>query len=194
MAGYHLRNIAFVKKYIDESSLEKLIHNHVISRIDYCNSLYYGLPNYQLRKLQYIMNRAARLIKGRTRRERITPVLMELHWLPIKARIIFKICVLAYKAIKNGKPDYIRKLLIDYQPGTAVSLRSSDDPYKLEEPRCNLQMGFRAFRISAPRLYNRLPREIKESKNVETFKKRLKTHLYSECYTQERTINMIYQV
>ena len=67
MAGFHLRNIAFVKKYIDESSLKKLIHNHVISRLDYCNSLYYGLPNYQLRKLQYIMNRSARLIKGRTR-------------------------------------------------------------------------------------------------------------------------------
>ena len=78
IAGYHLRNLAFVKKYIDESSLKKLIHNHVISRLDYCNSLYYGLPKHQLRKLQYTMNRAARLIKGRARRDRITPVLMEL--------------------------------------------------------------------------------------------------------------------
>ena len=86
MAGYHLRNIAFIKKYIDESSLPKLIHNHVISRLDYCNSLYYRLPSYQLRKLLYIMNRAARLIKGRTRleRDRITPVLIELHLFPNK--------------------------------------------------------------------------------------------------------------
>ena len=193
-SGYHLRNIAFVKKYIDESSLKKLIHNHVMSRLDYCNSLYYGLPNYQLRKLQYIMNRAARLIKGGTRRDRITPVLIELHWLPIKARIIFKICVMVYQAIKNGKPDYIRKSLIDYQTRTTVSLRRSDDPYLLDEPRCNLQMGFRAFKTSAPRLYNRLPREIKESNNVDIFKKKLKTYLFRDCYTEEMTINEFYKV
>ena len=194
MAGFHLRNIAFVKKYIDESSLKKLIHNHVISRLDYCNSLYYGLPNYQLRKLQYIMNRSARLIKGRTRRDRITPVLIELHWLPIKARIIFKICVMVYQVIKNGKPDYLRKLLRDYHPGTTVSLRRNDDPFMLDEPRCNLQMGFRAFKTSAPRLYNRLPREIKESNNVDIFRKRLKTYLFNDCYTEEMTINELYKV
>ena len=79
LAGYHLRNIAFIRKYVDESSMRKLIHNHVISRLDYCNSLYYGLPNYQLKKLQYIMNWAPRLIKGVARRDRITPVLIELH-------------------------------------------------------------------------------------------------------------------
>ena len=194
VAGYHLRNIAFVKKYIDESSLRKLIHNHVISRLDYCNSLYYGLPNFQLRRLQYIMNRAARLIKGTTRRERITPVLIQLHWLPIKARIVFKICVMVYQTIKHGNPGYIRQLLNEHRPGTTVLLRSSDDPFMLEEPRCNLQMGFRAFKTSAPRIFNRLPRKIKECNNVETFKRKLKTFLFSDCYTQEMTINDFYRV
>ena len=52
--------------------------------LDYCNSIYYGLPNYQLIKLQTVMNRAARLIKGLSPWESITPTLMELHWLPIK--------------------------------------------------------------------------------------------------------------
>ena len=194
VSGYHLRNIAFVKKYVDEASLKKLIYNHVISKLDYCNSLYYGLPNYQLRRLQYIINRAARLIKGRAQRDRITPVLMELHWLPIVARIIFKICVMVFQAIKNGKPNYIRRLLVDYQPGTSVLLRSADEPFRLDEPRCNLQMGFRAFKTSAPRLFNRLPREIKETDNVEIFKKNLKTYLFSDCYSQVGTINEFYKV
>ena len=194
VAGYHLRNIAFVKKYIDESSLIKLIHNHVISRLDYCNSLYYALPNYQLNRLQRIMNRAARLIKGTTRFDRITPVLMELHWLPIKARIAFKICVMVYQALRHGKPDYIRKLLSEHRPETAVLLRSSDDPFRLEEPRCNLQMGFRAFRTSAPRIFNRLPVEVKDSENIDIFKRKLKTFFFGDCYTNEGTISEFYRL
>ena len=59
MAGCHLRNVAFVKKHVDESSMRKLIHNPVISRLDYRNSLYYGFSVYRLKKIQRIKNRAA---------------------------------------------------------------------------------------------------------------------------------------
>ena len=69
ISGYHLRNIAFIRKYIDEDSAKKLVCSCVINRLDYCNSIYYGLPNYQLKKLQKIFNRAARLIKGVSRRD-----------------------------------------------------------------------------------------------------------------------------
>ena len=89
-AGYHLRNIAFLKKYLDEKTLRMLPHNHVTSRLDYCNSLYYRLPNYLLKRLQLVMNRAARLITGLSLRDRITPALVQLHWLPVKARFVFK--------------------------------------------------------------------------------------------------------
>ena len=113
-AGYHLRNISFIRKYLDESTTRLLIHNYVINGLDYCNSLYYGLPSYQLRKLQNVMNWAARLIRGVSRYERITPTLIELHWLPIKARIVYKLCVLTYQAVKFRKPMYMRDLLKDY--------------------------------------------------------------------------------
>ena len=78
-AGYHLRNITFVKKYLDEKTMKMLVFNHVISKLDYCNSLYYGLPNYLLKKLQIVMNRAARLIKGLSPGDRVTPALLDLH-------------------------------------------------------------------------------------------------------------------
>lgn len=94
VAGYHLRNLAFVRKYIDQGVMMKLVHNHILSKLDYCNSLYYSLPDYLLKKLQMIMNRAARLILGLSRRDRITPALIQLHWLSIKARIVYKQCVL----------------------------------------------------------------------------------------------------
>ena len=107
-AGYHLRNIAFLKKYLDDKTVKMLIHNYVIIRLDYCNVLYYALPNYNLKKIQNVFNRAARLIKGLSPRERITPTLIELHWLPVKARIVFKMCVLTYQALNSGKPGYLR--------------------------------------------------------------------------------------
>ena len=156
-AGYNLRNIAFIKKYVDESSLKRLVINSVISRLDYCNSVYYRLPKFQLKKLQNILNRAARLIKGVSLRERITPVLIELHWLPIKARIIFKICVLTHQALNTGCPPYLRELLQVMQPLEGINTRRATDGITLFELRCSTSVGFRAFKSAAPRLYNTLP-------------------------------------
>ena len=185
VAGYHLKNIAFVRKYLDERTTKMLISNHVISKLDYCNSLYYGLPNYQLKKLQIIMNRAARLIKGLSPRERITPSLIDLHWLPIKARIIYKLCVMTYQALTSERPRYIRELLRGFHLHTPMFLRHSADPHRLDEPRSNLEIGSRAFASCAPRLYNRLPEDVKNSGNQNIFKKRLKTYLFTESYDLE---------
>ena len=192
--NYHLRNIAFVKKYIDKGSLTKLIHNHVISRIDYCNSLYYGLPDYLLRKLQLLMNRAARLIEDVPFRDRITPILIRLHWLPVKARIVYKICVLVFQAITTGKPVYIRTLLANFEPDMLILTRHGRNPLWLEEPRCRLQLGFRSFRVSAPRLFNRLPDEVKRSSNMSVFKRKLKTFLFGDCYTDDFRMTERYRI
>ena len=192
--GYHLRNIAFLKKYL-EDTIKMLILNNVTNRLDYCNSLYLGLPKYQLRKMQSIMNRAARLIKGLPRRERITPALIELHWLPIKARIEYKICVLSFQALKFGKPKYIRDMLKDFQPGTISVLRHSDHQFRLDEPRCNMEIGFRAFQISVPRLINKLPNDIKSSPSIQVFKRKLKTYLFKNAYDLDTlNINEHYKV
>ena len=193
VSGYHLRNIAFIKKYVDESSIKKLVINSVINRVDYCNSIYFRLPHTLLKKLQNIINRAARLVKGTSPRERITPVLIELHWLPIKARIIFKICVLTHQALRTGCPPYLRELLHVLQPSEGINTRRTLNGVTLFEPRCCMNYGFRTFGSAAPRLYNRLPFDIREIESVTNFKKKLKTHLFSECYDLENlTINTAY--
>ena len=192
-AGYHLRNIAFLKKYLDNKTITMLIHNYVISRLDYCNVLYYGLPNYNLKKLQNVFNRAARLIKGLSPRERITPVLIELHWLPIKARINFKMCVLIYQALRSGKPMYIRNMLKSFRPDTTVCLRHSDDPHRLEEPRSRTNLGTRAFERGAPRVFNKLPLEVKQSLTCDIFKRKLKTYIFADCY-QSGELNQVYRI
>ena len=196
MCNYHLRNIAFIRKYLSEDSAKILVINHVISRLDYCNSLYNGLPNVLLKKLQNIQNRAARLIKGLKTRDRITPTLIDLHWLPVKARIEFKICLLTYKALKYGEPKYLRDCLIPYVEATSanVMIRHAGDPHRLFEVGVNRMVGDRTFRYAAPRLFNRLPSEVKDSPSVSVFKKRLKTHLFAMCYDCVlKTINSTYK-
>ena len=93
----NLINISRISAYLDKSSRLKLVHGLVFSRIDFCNPLYFGLPNTKLKQLQLMINDATRLVAGLPRfsRERITPITIELHFLPIKARIHFKICLLA---------------------------------------------------------------------------------------------------
>ena len=119
VCNHHPRNIACIRKYLNEDTLKMLMHNHVISRLDYCNSIYYRLPNILLKKLQNIQNRAAKLIKKIPLRERITPALTELHWLPMKAIIIYKICLLAYKALKFGEPKYLNEYLVPFEIETS---------------------------------------------------------------------------
>ena len=186
--NFSLRNIAFIKKYVDDDSLKILVHNYIVTRLDYCNSLYYELPAYQLKKLQLVFNKAARLIVGVFPRERITPVHIDLHWLPIKARIMFKICVLTYIALNTGKPAYLRNKLTKFRTKLEVSIRQTHDPHRLNEPRMNKEIGTRSFKYIAPRLFNSLPRSVKDSGNLKAFKKKLKTFLFNECYFDTKTI------
>ena len=88
---YHLRNISYMRKYLSSTTTEILVHAFVSSKLDYCNSLLYGLPNYQVKKLQHAQNTAARLISLSRKHEHITPILLDLHWLPIHYRIVFKV-------------------------------------------------------------------------------------------------------
>ena len=185
VCNYHIRNIAFIRKYLNEDALKTAICNHVLSRLDYCNSLYYGLPNYLLRKLQNIQNKAARITKGLRSRDRITPALIELHWLPVKARIEYKMLLLVFKALRYNEPKYLKNHLNPLTLNTGVTVRHANDKHRLFEPRTNCKLGERSFKYSAPRLYNRLPNEIKNIQDVKNFKRNLKTFLFSKSYNLE---------
>ena len=194
MCNFNIRNIAFIRKYLNEDALKTAICNYVLSRLDYCNSLYKGLPNYLLKKLQNTQNRAARLIKGLRIRERITPSLIELHWLPIKARIEYKILFLVFKALKYGEPTYLRKHLSRVRLETNVTIRHTSDIHRLFEPRTDSKLGERSFRYSAPRLYNNLPSDLKNIEDEKNFKKKLKTYLFTRSYDlEDQTINSDYK-
>ena len=104
------RSTGKIRNYLDQPNAENLVHAFVTSKLDFCNSLLYGLSKKQLDKLQRILNAAARINKTQTF-QHISPVLRNLHWLPVTKRIEFKILTITYKALNGMAPSYICDLL-----------------------------------------------------------------------------------
>ncbi|KAK3878371.1 hypothetical protein Pcinc_016955 [Petrolisthes cinctipes] len=197
VCNFHIRNLYSVRRFLNKRCLLSLIHSAILSRVDYCNVLWVGLPNYLLKKVQTILNRTARLIFNLPPGTPTTPYLIELHWLPIKARIEFKLCLLIFKALKFGEPDYLADLLRSPAAHSGAIRRSNDDALRLEEPVAVHQSSFanRSFSHVAPELYNKLPLSMRQFDSVELFKKQLKTQLFTKSYDLVRgSVTEIYQL
>ena len=107
--------------------------------------------------------------------DRVEAPLQELHWLPVKYRIDFKILLLVYKSLNDKGPEYLKELLVPYAPSRSLRSTSSNN---LVEPRTRLKTyGDRAFSVVGPKLWNKLPSSIKAASSVNSFKKALKTHM-----------------
>ena len=176
-ANWQLRNISLLRNYLDDKTCEILIHAFVSSRLDFLNSLLFGLSESFIHKLQKIQNSAARIVKRKRKRCHISPVLKDLHWLPVRERINFKILLLTFRAVHLEHPVYISQLLSSYSP--ARDLRSSAKGFlTLPKPRLK-SYGYRCFAYAAPYLWNRLPEQIRLCTKLSTFKNKLKTHYFT---------------
>ena len=178
-AYFHLRKIGMIRNLIDADTCKLLINSFVTSRLDYCNSLLYGINTRVIDKLQKVQNRAARIITRTKLREHITPVLKHLHWLPIQQRIKYKILCQTYKCIHNLAPEYLQDLLVVRD--STRCLRSSST-VALERPKAKSVFSERAFSVSAPKLWNSLSRETRSSQTASSFKTHLKTELFREAF------------
>ena len=158
----------------------------VSSKVDYCNSLYYGLPDcnslyyslpaLSLDRLQKVQNSLARVVDPSVRRHHhITPTLKKLHWLPIHQRIHFKIASLTFKTLQNFQPSYLSDLLIPYTPSR--NLRSLDK-HLLTVPDIRSANGRRSFTFAAPTIWNSLPIALRSCPSLPTFLSGLKTHFF----------------
>ena len=124
-----IRNISKIRCFISEDIAKKLVTTLILSKLDYFNSLFAGVHDGTLKCLQIAQNSAARMIKGR--RCHITPILRELHWLPVQMRIKYKICLFVYKCLNNQAPIYLSSMIEKYVPPRR--LRSSEDTTILVE-------------------------------------------------------------
>ncbi len=182
-AYYHLSNIAAVRPYLNREATEMAVHGYVTSRLDNCNSLLYGCAKTQLHRLQVVQNFAAKTILCKRKYDHATPVLIELHMLPIEWRIKYKMIVMTYKALNFQAPMYLTELL--KVRNSHRSLRSGSKML-LEVPRTNLKTaGDRTFMVAGPTLFNSLPEDIKTSESLLVFKRKLKTYLFQLAFPSE---------
>ena len=125
---YYLHNLRRIRRYLSQDCLVTLIHAFVTSRLDYCNSLMYGLPQCQISKLQRVQNAAARIAFDLSKFCHITPALRQLHWLPVEKRIQYKILLLTFKAIYGLSPPYMYiSELITVKPKSTHGHRSNNN-------------------------------------------------------------------
>ena len=130
------------------------VHAFVTSKLDYCNSLIYGLPRCPIAKLQSVQNCAARIVCKTKKFDHITPTLIDLHWLPIRHRIVFKILLLVYKSLNAKAPSYLSDLLSFRRSSYFLRSVSNGD---LVEPCSKMRTnGDRLFAVCAPTLWNSL--------------------------------------
>ena len=122
-AFYHLRKIRLIRKHLTFDATQLLVQALVTSKLDYCNSLLYGLAKNVIKQLQRVQNAAARVVTLSPKFCHITPVLANLHWLSIYLRIELKILIVICKTFHGHDPTYIKDLLQCYFP--VRDLRSS---------------------------------------------------------------------
>ena len=147
----------------------------IISRLDYANSALYGVTDYLLKKLQLAQNNAARLVRKLKKYDHITPVLKDLHWLPVKSRIIFKVLSIVHSAMHTDAcPSYIQELVTHYAPPRALwSVTDGMLLFVSSTHQC-LVAGDNAFSVRRPRLWNDLPLSLRETQSQTTFKENSK--------------------
>ena len=176
---YKLKNLRLIRNHFSKKNFEILAHAFVTTRLDYCNSLFSGVPKSVLRPLQLVQNYAARIVLKRSVFVRSAPLLQELHWLPVSRRIEYKILLLTFKAQNSLMPSYISDLLLNIN--TLNCLRSSEDRTLLHVDVTNsMKMGERAFSVFAPKIWNTIPKSLRESTSLDMFKTKLKTYLFNK--------------
>lgn len=177
-----LRQIRCIRRSLTRPALTTLVTSFILTKVDYCNVALTGLPRREIDRVQSVINAAARLTANAGKFEHVSPLLADLHWLRVPERIQYKLCVLVHRCLHGAAPLYLSDLL---QPVAEVDsrrrrrLRSASTANLVVPTTRRSTIGDRAFAVAGPRAWNSLPAAVHQSPSLNTFKKNLKTFLFS---------------
>ena len=181
-SAYHIRSLRHIRKFIDEDAAKSVATALVSARIDYCNSLLYGTSKSNIDKLQRLQNSLARAVMCTGKFGSITPVLAALHWLPISARITYKVTLLTRKVLTTQRPGYLSSLIRVNQP--TRQLRPSTHRVLCSTAQ-RTAFASLAFCHAAPAVWNELPNMlnfIHSTVSLSDFKRNLKSFLFKQSF------------
>ena len=176
-AVLHLLGVFHDVLYGDEEVTKRLVIAFIISRIDYRNSLFKEGSHEKIKRLQGIQNQKAKLVRLAHKSNHVTPILKDLHWLPVQSRIDYKILTLVFQSMQDSTfPEYLKQMIETYLPERSLRSKTKN---LLKKQRTKLKtFGDRSFYFTAPELWNSLPQDILNSSSLSAFKQNLKTHLF----------------
>ena len=191
--NWHIHDLWRIRSTLDYSTAKTIATSLVHSKLDYCNSLYLNLPDFQLSRLQHIQNSLARVVCLASKHQHITPHLHSLHWLKIPQRIHYKLCSITYTLLQHQQPSYLFNLINTQQPR---STRSSSLVTLRRPPVLKAKLSDRSFSQFIPQLWESLPPALRLPSTSDTatplhpllainrtnFLSKLKTHLFKQSY------------
>jgi len=170
--SYFLRSALPSKTDADKSVAVSIVGAH----LDYCNSLLHGTSQRNFDRLQRVQNSLARVVTQAPRHSSASDIRRQLHWLPIRQRVSFKIGTITFRAIHTGTPTYLACELHRHQPLTALR---SGTTTTLHRPHASSDFHKHSFAVLAPATWNNIPASIRDSATLVTFKTAFKTHLFN---------------
>ena len=175
---YQLRQLWTVVRCLLDDATKMLVHAFIASRLDYCNALFFGIRNELFCHLQSVQNAAARSVTGAKRSNHISPVLRQLHWLPVRQRVVFKLATLVHRFLSGLAPGYLADDCQLVTDARARLLRSADTR-TLTVHRTSSCFGDRTFAVAARRAWNSLPADLRKAElPYSGFRRSLKTFLF----------------
>ena len=178
-----IRKLSKIRDFLTYEQLRSAVSSLVFMKLDYCNSLYYGINADLINKMQSVQNSAARLVRGKSRFQGSTAdFIRECHWLPIKERIVFKICLLVHKCLYSTAPKCLSEMMERVK---------STRTMKLVQSTYKTAFGERCFGRVGPKIWNLLPLELRSEADEGDFKKNLKTFLFNGFAAFERKIKEV---
>ena len=180
---FHISNIGKIRNLLSYNACSTIIHALISCRLDYCNSLLYNVPTHKTDRLQSLQNQWTRILTKSPRREQITPVYKNLHWLNIQDRITYKILMLTYTLYYNIAPTYLCELISRRE--SSVNTRLGSDQHQLIMPPISKDYSKtfleRSFIYAAPCEWNKLSECIRTS-TFDSFRKSVKIILFTQQY------------